>query len=338
MAVSGECFCLLQIDPNASPVPLSLRLLTPDFLDGSRTDTSTRAGIEFDSSGRRSAYWFHVVHPQTATPERSVRVPAEDVIHLFRQLQPGQQRGVSWLAPVLLNLKELDEYMGASLTKQKTAALFCGAVTSPEGANLLNGNNDGVPGLEPGSMIRLKPGEGVDWSNPPDNSDFDPFVRSMLRRIASGLNIPYGALSGDYSNVSYASGRHSKIDFQQFVEYVQYGLLTVQLCIPVLKRWLELARSLELIPDSGEADPRWIAPSLPLIDPQREIAGTIAAIRGGLISRSEAVRRSGWSSEQIDQENAADNQRGDRLGLAYDSDPRRTSQQGQTQISQEVQE
>jgi hypothetical protein len=57
MAVSGECFCLLQIDPNASPVPLSLRLLTPDFLDTGKTDTNTRAGIEFDSSGRRSAYW-----------------------------------------------------------------------------------------------------------------------------------------------------------------------------------------------------------------------------------------------------------------------------------------
>jgi capsid protein len=80
---------------------------------------------------------------------------------------------------------------------------------------------------------------------------------------------------------------------------------------------------------------------LPLLDPQGEIAGTRDAIRAGLISRSEAVRRSGWSSEQIDQENAKDNARADQLGLVYDSDPRRVSQQGQQQqqqVFEEVQE
>jgi capsid protein len=146
-------------------------------------------------------------------------VDASEVIHLYRQLQPGQQRGVSWLAPILVNLKELDEYLTASLTKQKVAALYCGAITSPEGANLLNGNNDGSPGMEPGTMVRLKPGEGVDWSNPPDCGDFDSFTRGMLRRIASGVNLPYSAF-GDHSNVTFASGRHAKIDFQQFVEFL----------------------------------------------------------------------------------------------------------------------
>lgn len=338
MCVSGECFILPVIDADRRPVPLSLRLLSPDFLDTSRTDEDTRNGIAYDADGRRRGYHFFRVHPAEQTAQTSFFVPAEDVIHLYRQLAPGMQRGVSWLAPVLINLRELDEFLTASLTKQKVSALYCGAVTSPEGVNPL-GSDLGVPDLSPGTMTRLRPGESIDWSDPPECSDLDPFVRVMLRRIASGLNIPYGALSGDYSNVSYASGRHSKIDFQQHVEGIQFDLLVPQLCLPVLRRWLELARSLELIPDSGESDPRWIGPSLPLLDPEREIRALRDGVRCGLLSRSEACRRSGWSSEQIDQENARDNARADTLGLVYDSDARKVSQQGQQQqVPQEVAE
>src|SRR3954468_18352690 len=42
VAVSGEAFVLLTIDPEAQAVPLSLRVLSPDFLDTSRTDNTTR--------------------------------------------------------------------------------------------------------------------------------------------------------------------------------------------------------------------------------------------------------------------------------------------------------
>lgn len=338
MCVSGEAFILPVIDPERRPVPFSLRLLSPDFLDTSRTDEDTRNGIAYNADGRRRGYWFYRVHPALQTAHTSFFVPVEDCIHLYRQLAAGQQRGISWLAPVLISLKELDEFLTASLTKQKVSALYCGSISSPENVNPLGGD-PGVPDLAPGSMARLRPGESIDWSDPPDCNDFDPFVRVMLRRIASGLNIPYAALSGDHSQITFASGRHARLDVQQHIEGIQFDLLVPQFCLPVMRRWLELARSLDLVPDSGEQDPRWVGPSLPLLDPQREIAGLRDAIRAGLISRSEAVRRSGWSSETVDAENSRDNERADRLGLVYDSDARRVSAQGQAQqVSQEVNE
>ena len=49
------------------------------------------------------------------------------------------------------------------------------------------------------------------------------------------------------------------------------------------------------------------------------------------MSRSEAVSLTGWDAEQIDAEIAADNARADRLGNMYDSDARKTTQQGQEQ-------
>jgi capsid protein len=47
------------------------------------------------------------------------------------------------------------------------------------------------------------------------------------------------------------------------------------------------------------------------------------AIRGGLLSRSEAISAFGYDAEDIDREIAADNQRADQLGLVLDTDPRR---------------
>jgi capsid protein len=44
-----------------------------------------------------------------------MRVPSDDVMHLFRPLRPGQLRGVPWLANALVRLWELDQYDDAEL-------------------------------------------------------------------------------------------------------------------------------------------------------------------------------------------------------------------------------
>jgi capsid protein len=63
-----------------------------------------------------------------------VRVPASEIIHLFRPLRPGQIRGEPWLARALVKLNELDQYDDAELVRKKTAAMFAGFITrlSPE--------------------------------------------------------------------------------------------------------------------------------------------------------------------------------------------------------------
>jgi capsid protein len=92
-----------------------LRLIPAEMVDESMTRELSGGGyivaeIEFDARGRRVAY--HVLphrptdHFPTAT--QPVRIPAGDMLHLMRPLGPGQVRGVSWLAPVLLTANELD--------------------------------------------------------------------------------------------------------------------------------------------------------------------------------------------------------------------------------------
>jgi len=330
MLVDGEAIILLLVEPGQR-IPLQLQLLTGEYLDSSRVDGQTLNGVEYDAAGRRVAYWLFRKHPADAPNMQSVRVPAEQVIHLYAPIQPGVERGVSWLAPALVPLRELQEFIEASLVRQKIASLFCGYVQTADGSNPLNQTN-AVPTLEPGSMVRLQPGEAVEFSEPPDvGQTYEPFVRQQLRAIASALNVPYEILSGDVSQVTFASGRHALLEYRRQLESIQHHIVVFQLCRPVWEAWTRLAVAAGVLPEGDYGDVRWIAPQLSMLDQRMEVQSVIQQIRAGLISRSEAVSMSGWDAEQIDAEIAQDNARADRLGNVYDSDPRRTTLQGQEQ-------
>ena len=68
-----------------------------------------------------------------------------------------------------------------------------------------------------------------------------------------------------------------------------------------------------------------------MLDPKSETRAQVERVRAGLKSRSETIAQEGWDAEDIDAEIAADNSRADRLGLVFDSDPRKTTLQGQEQ-------
>lgn len=326
--VSGEAFVRLVVSPGAA-VPMALQVLGPEFLDTSRVDANTTAGIQH-SGVRRAGYWLFERHPTLAPSLRSVFVPASECLHVFRPTAPGVERGVTWLAPVLLPLKELQEYTEAALVRAKVASLYSGFVQS-DGGNPLQ-TVSGVPSLEPGSMVRLQPGEVVEFSEPPETGlTFDPFVKAQLRKIGAGVGVPYEVLGNDISTCTFASGRMALLEWRRNVEAIQHSLIVPQFCAPVLARWMRLAVALGVIPSTGKA--RWIGPQIAMLDERAETLATVAKIRAGLTSRAEAVSQTGWNIEDIDAELAADNARADRLGLVLDSDPRRVTAQGQEQQS-----
>jgi capsid protein len=77
-----------------------------------------------------------------------VRVPANDVLHIYKPLRPGQIRGEPWLSNILLKLYELDQYDDAELVRKKTAAMFAGFITrlDPE-ANILGEGESNEQGV-----------------------------------------------------------------------------------------------------------------------------------------------------------------------------------------------
>jgi lambda family phage portal protein len=118
-----------------------------------------RCGIEFDKIGRRVAYHFYRKHPGDTTDQSGkgeiVRVPASEILHLYRPQRPGQIRGVPWISPALVKLYLLDQYDDAELDRKKVAALFAGFITknAPED-NLLG---EGAPDATGSAVAGLVP-------------------------------------------------------------------------------------------------------------------------------------------------------------------------------------
>ncbi|HWQ55159.1 MAG TPA: phage portal protein [Bryobacteraceae bacterium] len=349
---AGECFIRLRsrLPKDGLSVPLQLQLIEAEHLPTGETrklpnGNYIRAGIEFNGIGRRVAYHLHREHPGDAlNPMFStelVRVPADYVLHLFRPLRPGQLRGQPWLTQVLIKLYELDQYDDAELVRKKTAAMFAGFVTknAPEdqilGESSPDANGVVLSGLEPGTLQVLLPGEDVKFSTPADvGASYETFMRVQLRSIAAGMGITYEQLTGDLTGVNYSSIRAGLLEFRRRCEQFQHQVMVFQMCRPIWQRWIRdaiLSGALKLAADqSGSLEAKWIPPGFAWVDPLKDIKAQIMAVRAGFKSRSEVVSEQGYDAETIDREIAGDNARADALGLAYESDPRKESNESST--------
>jgi lambda family phage portal protein len=331
LVVLGEALAVFATDP-ATGAP-QLRRLHPSQLDASVSRRAAGAGyivsgVEFDASGRRVAYWVRPGFPGDAygvlplTPER---IPAADVIHLYRALMPGQIRGVSWLAPVLLPAKELDALSDAMLVRAKVAALFAGVVTDADGTGLVDAEQNGnalEASLEPGALVSLPPGKSVEFADVPDQGGATALMTATMRLIATGSGVTSEMASGDYSATNYSSARAALLEFRKFVEGIQHHVVVFQLLRPVWQRFVRfqvLTGGLSAAAYSADRAALeavdWLPPAWPQVDPAKEIAAQVAAVRAGFKSRSEVIAERGLDAEDVDKAIAADAARLARLGI-----------------------
>lgn len=351
MIEGGEAFARFRsrLPSDGLDVPFQVELIDREQVPTDRfseTGNRVRAGIEFDTIGRRVA--FHVLPsrpgdpfaPLTPSPLDTVRVPASEMMHLFQPVAAGQLRGISWLAPVLLRLHELDQFEDAALIKAKVAALFTGFITDPNGdaAGMADGSGPIADmGMEPGTLIPLPPGADVRFSEPKTDTAFGEFSRNHLRAIAAGLGLPYEAMTGDYSSTNYSSARAALVEHRRRIEQLQHAVIVPQLCRPVWERFVRVAVLSGALPAADfETDPdaylsvEWLPPAFEWVDPQKDVAAETAAIAAGLKSRTQALAERGYDAERIDAEIAADRAREQRLGLSFGTAPAAPAPKPQT--------
>lgn len=324
--VDGESFAVIEEDSGG----VTVRLIPAEMVDESLTrDLGTgyiAAGIEFDARGRRVAYHIQPNRPTELFPTsgQPVRVPAQDVIHLMRPLGPGQVRGVSWLAPVLLTLNELDQLQDALLVGAKIAAMHAGFVTDqnnlggagayPEADSLTDIS------LEPGVVRILPAGTDIKFNSPTEAKESIAFAKLTLGQIAAGLGVPQHLLDGDLSNANYSSLRAGLIPFRMKIEQFQYHQIVPQALAPLWRRVITrayLSRAVEL-PDLAPAfKVGWLPPRATQVDPLKDTQALIAQMGAGLTSRTQAVASLGWNAADLDAEIAADRAREAALGLTF---------------------
>jgi lambda family phage portal protein len=362
--ISGECLGRLR---NRRPgdglaVPLQVQLINPEHLPLTKNELAPngnkiRWGIEFNGIGQRVGYHLYRENPGlgahafSANPFEMVRVPADQMVHVYRPLSVGQMRGCSWLAPVLVPLYETDKFMDATLFRQQLANMFVGwqrsinqddpiiasTSTDPEGNAMPEGV--GTARIEGGTFWDLDPNETMEFNKPPDPAaTYADFVKVTLHMIAAGIGITYEQLTGDLEGVTYSSIRQGVLEFRRRCEQFQFQVMAFQFCRPIWRRWIEqavfagalpLPRSQEEWNDLYAVE--WRTPRWSWVDPLKDVLAAKEEVRCGFSSRSAKIHESGYDPEQVDRENAEDHARAEKAGLVYDSDPSQTAGSGAAQ-------
>ncbi|MCP3732032.1 phage portal protein [Sphingomonas sp. MG17] len=335
------------------PLPFQLQVLEADYIDPSKTGPLSASpgvtpgysiyGIQFSPIGRREGYWLYNSHPGSLGMHGvgSTFVPARDIAHIYRADRPEQEHGATWLAPVLLRMKDFGDFEDAELSRQKLSAAYVGVVTGEDIDATIPGivsegdDPDAMPVpidqepldyLEPGTFQYARPGEEVTFSTPPKSDGYPDFTKVSLRAVAVGMGVPYEELTGDLSGVSFISGRLGRLSYKRDVATWQWLMFIPQFCAAVEAWYIEALEATGV--DTTGVEMRWTPPKTEMLDPASEIVANRDAVRSGQATLSGLARERGEDPDTFFAEAAADAKRLDELGLIFDSDPRHVTSAG----------
>jgi lambda family phage portal protein len=352
MAESGEVFVRMIRRPfGDSQVPFALQVLEADYLidddvPQAMAGNTVRMGIEVDSYLRPQAYHFYANHPgdtYAGNPRsngRRVRVPADEVIHLFLPERPGQTRGVTWFASALMRLHMLQGYEEAEVVRARASSALMGFITSPEGELLGDDVEQGerVSDFQPGVFKYLAPGESVTVPelNAPDGQ-LEPFTRSMLRAVAAGVGVSFESISKNFSESNYSSSRLSLLEERDTYRVLQRYMIE-NFHQQVFEQWLEMAvlsgalslPGYETNPDRYRAS-RWVPRSWEWVDPQREVDAYKTAVRCGFKTLGQVIAEQGGDLDDVLVARQSELAMLDEMGIVVDTDPSEVTEGGSTQ-------
>lgn len=292
MAAEGEVtdgeVLIRMVDGFDNPYGFALDVLDVAQLDWSLNQEAgngrneIRFGIERDAWGSPLTYHLFANHPsETRGQRKHVRVPAADIIHLFIRRRPKQSRGVSWFAPVIIDLNNLGGYREAELVAARSAAAKMGFLQrTGENAEPALAPEDGDDSIrwdaDPGVIEQLPEGWAFQsWDPTHPTTAFADFESAVLRSIATALRVSYMSLSGDLNGTSYGSGRIGLKAEQLVYQKLQQRLIE-KLHTRVYRRWLRMgllngAIRLDSYDATRYQEVAWHPRAMPWIDPKAEM-------------------------------------------------------------------
>ena len=336
VARDGEVLVRLVRGPQAqNRFEFALQIIESDQLDFdywavARNGNEIRMGVEIDGFNRPVAYYLLPYHPGDDVMRRGAtereRVPAENVLHIYKADRPGQTRGVPWIASAIVRLKMLGGYEEAELVAARTASAKMGFFVSldGEGGPVEDKTPDGdyLTDAQPGSFERLAHGEDFKPFDPQHpTTAFSEFVKALLRGTSAGLGVSYHALSNDLSEANYSSLRQGALEDRDAWRTLQSWLIE---CFyePVYAAWLEPAIMSGALPlpfsrlDKFRAA-EWQARGWQWVDPLKEVNANKIAVEQGFKSRRQVVGDTGKDFEAVIDEIAADQALAESKGVTF---------------------
>lgn len=318
LAMDGE---ILIRKWTRGPMGFQLQVIDPVLLDVTYHDRLPNGnrvsfGIEIDGFGGALAYWFSNVNEWGHQSSDRVRVPADQVHHVYLTEFADQLRGIPLLATPSMRMHMVAGYENAALIAARVGAGKMGFIKRRE-PELYTGEQNvhggAVDSVEPGTIGELSADEDwVPYDPTYPTGEFSDFVRQTLRGVASGLEVSYPTLANDLEGVNYTSLRHDSLTERDIYSGMQRWLIDT-LLMPLWRSWLDvqLIRGVP-IPKSGGGSRlalvqrrekyekiRWQGRRWQWVDPLKEVQAAEKAISLGIETRAQCIRDRGRDPEEV---------------------------------------
>jgi lambda family phage portal protein len=332
-----ECgeFIIIKRKPRSKTyLPYALQMIEADWLTDINAKVSNRnntieQGIEFSTiTGEVVAYHFE----DPNSWGKPAKVKAENVIHGFQTLRPGQIRGISPFAPGVLVAQDLQDYMETEIDIAKMAAKYLAIIKTPDPISRIgplptNEKNQKIDELENAIIEYLNPGEEITIaSNPRPGTNFPPFVKLILCMLSITTEVPYELLSGDYSGMNYSVGRTARNDFAHALRPISVRHVR-HFAQKTFKPFMDIAvLSGKLSCPGYFSNPlpylrcEWQPPGMESIDPLRESKAAIDQVKARLKSPQEIAKARGRDLEDIYKEIARAKEMAEELGISFEEE------------------
>jgi len=325
-----------------NPHRFAIEFIESDFLDHDLNQqlsngNQIRMGVEVNKFGKPVNYHLLKLHPNDDlvvspyTGEKYNVVPANEIIHYYHQERPHQTRGIPPLASCLRDLKMLDGYMEAELVAARVGASKMGFFKSADadsytGEDKTNTNNP-VMSAEPGTFEQLPTGTDFQTFDPQHpTTAFKDFTKSIIRSIASSLNVSYNTLANDLESVNYSSIRQGALEERNYFQCEQYKIIR-NFHDVVYAKWLEMVLLTDLLnglPASKFSkfnQPIWRARGWQWIDPKKEVEALRVGVENGFLSHQDVQAGYGRDVEDVFSQIQSDKELAEKFGIQLAFEP-----------------
>lgn len=308
-AIDGECFIQTLPGYPHNRHKFALRFLNPDLLDSSYctelpNGNRVEMGIELDEFDRAIAYHFSQNHPNRKFVGRNAkrqRIPADQIIHIFRHEFVGQLRGIPDFTAIMHKAKMLNGVHEAIVVGWRVAASKMGFFSAKDPGHFIDEEEDtekfDASQIEatPGSFDVIPGGMQLSTFDPEyPTSTYESGHKVFMQQLSNGLNVSSPSLSNNYSDVNYSSLRQALLEDREGWRCVQAEMIDGHYQ-PIFDEWYDWSVSatrLISIPDNKQdQDPEviWRPRGWTWVDPVKEVSAQLRAIEGNIRTRQAII-------------------------------------------------
>ncbi|EFH5737127.1 phage portal protein [Escherichia coli] len=280
-------------------------------------------GIEYDNEDAPVRYWFGNINKVNQTSAGgSYGVPAENIIHYYRELFPDQRRGIPEAVANIATMNQYDEFTFSTLVQKRAAASSMGFITQEKDGNptvdLENMNDDEyqtpdvIQEFEAGTINMLPAGHDIkQFTSTQGGDDFVNFTSRLEDHLAMGYGFYKQGWKGDTSNINYSAARFGDQAQRVMFKSVQRNLKE-QVFEVIYERWLSWMIIQDKLPLKMGAlisvlrQTVWTYPKFPSIDPIKDAQKDVLDVENGFRSANDIIIERGEDPDlilsQIEQE------------------------------------